>query len=1054
MNHDKIEIEMPGTVQEEFSPRPTVAVAGTGARFGPAILFGLLLIGGAHLARGDRASDPAPSIPAKAKLDSTIGDSIHSECTRYQEPLELSNDEAIERAAIEVGSFIPTPESVSEPIEKETRSAPIEPPEPAPVAAPSSPPPPAVLRDRDPQPENPCRDAILKGMSPIAPGSSRPTLAAQEAGRNEEGNFPEADEPSVAYSLPQGAAAKRTIFPAGEIAQAVTLPSANFDLEGGPNLAGLTERVRRGGRLTGISRVAPDAGGIVVEFGASTLPDGRIRKITALALNIANAETIVASGVECRFRRLHFPNPASSFVYALFDAPADPRKDFRHPARGEGRGRAFGRLRPGVLRGHRRCHRGGRNRLGRRRARGAKHGPASGTAHSCDIQVSCHLGEPSRSSNSGVADASPIRERAMTTTTGKEAGSEAAGNSNLRPARMRSAGDSKPKRTSPSPSKSVAQKSVRPRRTATSGEGVKSRASRSSFPKATDSKAKQSKLSAPNAGEADANPSRSSSSNGGAMTKRNRPAASNEGRTKSTRSTPSASNGEEAKAMRPMSADTNEGDADAKRSRLSSSNGGLMTERNLAAATSVGNAKSKRSKQSAPNGGDATAMRSMPAVAKEEDANSKRPWSPFSNGSGMTERNRSHASNRGDAQMELSRSTPHKERDTSLTRRSGLVERLIRLNEAPGPTDASFWTSFSAGGIGAASGDADGMHGAKTRTARTSVHARESSRFGPSRHGEGTSAPPDWEPGGMAGFGPASENIRNGGGIAAEETDRFDLRGDAGSVVEEIGSPTSLPRSTPPGIAPAYPGSAAKYASEETNVHGETCTNPGFHPPDANAGSESAGDVAPEDLSAARQVADEDQNPSSAARMHVGEFDARDEAESIHEEHVACPPSHLAGGKNPEMRSEAPVRAGSCGSEEASGYGDVDARFGHGTSVPAARSEADRGIRLEGTSETRSATDDLNGTEAVRKRHDECDDWENPETCHEEPDSRPSFPLPDGLESGMSATVPADAELRGMENASGHNGGTPHADAEARELARDANESVFALRQRCPSPTG
>ena len=325
-NNDGIEI--PEAVPEEFSPRPSGAILGPGARFGIAILVGLLAIGGAFLVRGAKVSDPESSIRANAELDATPGGSVQSGSPRYQELLELSNDEAAERAALEGRSFIPTPERVPEPVVEEAEPLPVEPSDPAPAAPPPPPPPPPpqpeVLGHDDPRPENPYRDAILEQMSAIAPGSARPALSIQETGGAEDGALRATVAPTAIDSVPQGAAAERTIFPAGEIVHAVTLLSASSDHDGAPILAEVTEGDRRGARLIGSFRTAPDAGGMVVEFETMTLPDGRTLKISAFAVDIATAETVVASDIERRFLRRYIPVLASSFVSAFAETLAGP----------------------------------------------------------------------------------------------------------------------------------------------------------------------------------------------------------------------------------------------------------------------------------------------------------------------------------------------------------------------------------------------------------------------------------------------------------------------------------------------------------------------------------------------------------------------------------------------------------------------------------------------------------------------------------------------------------------------------------------------------------
>lgn len=938
----------------------------------------------------------------------------------------------------------------------------------------------------------------------------------------------------------------------------------------------LTEGERRGGRPIGSFRVAPDAGEKVPELAAMTRTDGRTLKVFTCALDVAVAETVGASDVERPLLLRLVTIPISSFFFDFGDPLTCPRNDSRHPKRGHGHRRTFGRRKRSAPRKNWRNFRGSQKRLGRTRVEESKDRPESGPANDDVIRDSCLPGDPSMPSSSEKTDDAPIRGTAMTMTTGTEIGPAANAGANMRTARERSAGASKPKRASSSDPKSAAPKSKKPRTVAANGEGAKSRASRSSLPNAFDSKAMRPKPSAPKQVYADANHSRSSSSdcgamtgriqpaatkeenamsmrskpsasnegnatmprsahaapnvgnavakrprssssNGGAMTEVSRPPASNESNEKATRSKLSASNGEEAKAMNPKPsapkrefadanrsrssssdgglmtggaipaatkgenaismrsrppasndgnattmrsahAATNEGNADANPLRDSSSTGGLMTGRIHPAATNGENAMSLRSKPFASNEGNATIMRSAHAVPNEGGPDAKPPRDSSSNGGGMKERTRLPASIWDDSPTDPSRFAFSEDRQPARRRIYKSLERLIRLSAAQGPMDASFWYTYDPKAVGSASGDADGTHVEDSRTALATAHSPAGTGFGASEHGNGTRVAPDVARGRKPEFRHAGGEPRNEGRFAGENADRFDIRGDSESVIEEFGpsAPSSSPRCIAPGAHPAAPGSAATHWQVETSENGEARPNSAFRPRVPDAGPKSASNAAPESCSAPHRIVVEDRNMGSTVRTQVYEFDERDDSETICVQHDASSSMPLADGIGPGMPPEAPIPADSFGREAANGSRNVDSSAGYGTSFPDPESEADHEARLEGHSEPRSAADGRNDAEAVRERLDDFDVREASEILHEEPDSFPTAPLPNDMESGMSSAVRSNAELRGMEGPGGHDGEMPHAEPVARKLARHANENALARRESegMPSPDG
>lgn len=752
-------------------------------------------------------------------------------------------------------------------------------------------------------------------------------------------------------------------------------------------LVELAEGRNCGGRPNGSFRVAPDAGEKVAEFDAITLPDGRTLKISAFALDVAVAETVGASDVERRILRRLVPIPISPYVFAFADPVTAPRTDSRHPGRGHEFRRTFGRRKRSPPRKNWHHFRGSRKRLGRTRAGESKDRPESGPGNSDAIRDFCLPGDPSLPSSSEIADDAPNRGTAMTMTTRNEIGSAANAGANIRTARERSAEASKPKRASSSDPKSAPPKPKKPRTVTANGEGAKSRASRSSLPNAVDSNAMRSK--------------------------------------------PSASH---------------ERHADANRSRSSSSDCGLMTGRVHPPAAKGENGMSMRSKPFASNEGNATTMRSAHAAPNEGDADAKPPRDSSSNCGGMKERTRFPASIWDDSPTDPSRSDFSEDRQPARPRIPELLKRLEHLNDAPGPMDASFWYTYDPKAVGSASGDADGTHAEDSRTARATAHSRAVTGSVASERGDGTRVAPDAGLGRMPEIRRAGGEPRNEGGFVGEEADRFDIRGDSKSAIEEFGppwpAPSSMTRSMRLGVPPAAPGSAVSPGLVKARENGEAGPNSAFRPRVPDAGPNSASNPAPEGYRATRYVSGEDRNIGSAVRTQVDEFDERDDAETIYAEHDSSPPMPLAGGMGPGKHPEAPIRADSFGRELASGSRDIDSSVGYGTSFPDPESEADRVARLEGPSEPRSAADVRNDADAVRERNNDFNDRVTAEILHEKPDSTPTAPLPINMESGISAAVRSDAESRSMEEPDVHDGEMPHAEPVARELARHANQSV------------
>ena len=459
---------------------------------------------------------------------------------------------------------------------------------------------------------------------------------------------------------------------------------------------------------------------------------------------------------------------------------------------------------------------------------------------------------------------------------------------------------------------------------------------------------------------------------------------------------------------------------------------------------------STRSKPSASKEGSATTMRSAHAAQNEGDTDAMPPRDSSSYGGGMKERIRRPASIWDDSTTDPSRSAFSEDRQSARPRIPAFLERLLRLGAAPGPMDASFWYTYDPNAVGSASGDADGTHVEDSRTARATAHSPAGTGSVASERGVGTRVAPETAQGRIPEFRRAGEEPRNEGSVAGGESDRFDIPGDSKGVFEEFGPPTpapsSLPRSMSPGVLPSAPGSAASPWLVEARENGEAGPNTAFRPRVPDAGPNSANNPAPEGYRAARHVADEDRNMGSAVRTQVDEFDERDDAETIYAVHDASSPMPLADGMGPGKHPEALIRADSFGRESASGSRDVDSSAGYGTSFPDPESEADRLARLERPSETRSAADGPKVAEAIRERQD-FDDRESTEILHVGSDSSPTAPLPNDMESRKSDAARFDAEIRGMVEPGGHDEEFQHAEPEARELTRHANESVVRIRR-------
>lgn len=227
------------------------------------------------------------------------------------------------------------------------------------------------------------------------------------------------------------------------------------------------------------------------------------------------------------------------------------------------------------------------------------------------------------------------------------------------------------------------------------------------------------------------------------------------------------------------------------------------------------------------------------------------------------------------------------------------MDRLVRLNDAPGPTDVSFWTAAFAGGQ-AVSCDAGELPDAESRAAPASARARAGVRFDPSRQGEGTRTARDEVPGAMPANGPASGESLHGGGIMGEAAGNVEVRDDAVSVFEEFdeASPSFSPhsRGMAPGAIHAEPGTTAAPIAEEASGYrhadANTVADAGadrrFGASGPESGAETVREVQSGDDSESRSATD-DRRGFDSALDWPEEFDDLEDADAFHEEHEFPP---------------------------------------------------------------------------------------------------------------------------------------------------------------------
>lgn len=326
----------------------------------PALKFGILIggvaliLGGSIFFSSTQTSDPPSAVRSVPNLDATPGGAIQAENERFQEILRRANDDRATEAEQRRETFIPTPESTLEPLDRFDRAdaqevsepEPEPAPEPEPGPAPEPEPEPRVIESRDipavtpprrprvettapDQEENPYIDGMVQQMGSITRGTSTTTAMQVESQGLPQEMFQEPENESADASGDGASDAptiQATILPAGEILYGQTLTSSSSDLPG-PVLVEITTGEFKGSRLVGTFSTGENVDRMVVEFSSMTLPEGETVDVSAVAVDGMSAETAVASDVDRRYVRRYAPILAASFLTGYANARAQPSQE-------------------------------------------------------------------------------------------------------------------------------------------------------------------------------------------------------------------------------------------------------------------------------------------------------------------------------------------------------------------------------------------------------------------------------------------------------------------------------------------------------------------------------------------------------------------------------------------------------------------------------------------------------------------------------------------------------------------------------------------------------
>ena len=297
------------------------------------ILVGLAVLAVGLLGSLDPVGEDSGAPPRPPTLDSTPGGEVQRGSPEYQEVLREANDSGARQALSSQGSFLPTPEALSEPLGEPPggQAAQVAAGDPFPQAAEAT----AIWEIAQAGAvDEVAVDEVDPGFESLAPGQSGnagflPAEVVQEANPMlphlsalaerpiprmggqafappvpaMPGNARTApQDPDIGMAAGSDVALMPSIRP-GDMARARVLFGLSSDFPG-PAIAEIAEGGLAGARVSGDFSVVRSAGGLALSFSTLFLPDGRSMPISAIGLSPWTGGPVTRSRLDPRlFRR-------------------------------------------------------------------------------------------------------------------------------------------------------------------------------------------------------------------------------------------------------------------------------------------------------------------------------------------------------------------------------------------------------------------------------------------------------------------------------------------------------------------------------------------------------------------------------------------------------------------------------------------------------------------------------------------------------------------------------------------------------------------------------
>ncbi len=291
------------------------------------ILVGLAVLAVGLLGSLDPVGEDAGAPPRPPTLDSTPGGEVQRGSPEYQEVLREANDSGAREALSSQGSFLPTPEALSEPLGEPSGG------QAAQVAAGDPFPPVAEATAIWEIAQAGAVDEVDPGFDSLAPGPTGnagflPAEAVPEANPMlphlsalAERPIPRMGGQAFAPPVPAMPESARTapqevdtvmaagsdvaLMPSirpGDMARARVLFGLSSDFPG-PAIAEIVEGGLAGARVSGDFSVVRSAGGLALSFSTLFLPDGRSMPVSAIGLSPWTGGPVTRSRLDPRLLR-------------------------------------------------------------------------------------------------------------------------------------------------------------------------------------------------------------------------------------------------------------------------------------------------------------------------------------------------------------------------------------------------------------------------------------------------------------------------------------------------------------------------------------------------------------------------------------------------------------------------------------------------------------------------------------------------------------------------------------------------------------------------------